>query len=320
MGQHYVPEVYLKQFSHKQGMLYVLNKTDAAKYSNYRIDSKAYRSYCQEKDFYLIDTEAIKIFGLEENIHALEVENKTNAYYEERYNGYLQKIINGKFFSTLEAEIFIKMLVHFKMRNKFWRNSFNDGRLKEIFKNGLKESAYLAINNKDLYPEISQEVKIHTINRVYERYMNIQELEKLFQLWSLLKRSQSDTQLTKHFIEVLLRSQWVLYISDKTNQFIATDNPGFSIDGNSKLHNTKFVDGAKFYFPLSPFYCIVIDTGKIDTEYYFQPSQKKFEYQMANFAVVAIANHNGEKLATNYLFAADKNVLEIFNITNSREK
>ena len=214
MGQHYVPEVYLKEFSHKQGMFYVLNKADALKYPKYKIESKAYRSYCQEKDFYTIDTDSLKILGITENIDPYVVENKVNKSFEDDYGKYFKLITSDGFLAPTKAEIFIKMLVHFKLRNKSWRQSYNTERIISILQKEIDNLTERAINNELHFENIPIDVKIQTIEKVFNQYSETKDLDKLFQLWGLLRRSKYDTDLTIHFIDLLLKSRWTLLISE----------------------------------------------------------------------------------------------------------
>lgn len=314
MGQHYVPEVYLKEFSHKQGMFYVFNKVDALKYPKYKIESKAYRSYCQEKDFYTIDTDSLNILGITENIDPYVVENKVNKSFEDDYGKYFKLITSEGFLAPTKAEIFIKMLVHFKLRNKSWRQSYNTERIISILQKEVDNLTERAINNELHFENISVDVKIQTIEKVFNQYSETKDLDKQFQLLGLLKRSKYDTDLTIHFIDLLMKSKWTLMVSDGSSRFITTDNPGFSIDRMGKLHNTKFIEDAKFYFPISPYYCIIIDTGCNDIEFIFNPSKKTIIHQVANFALVSIVNHNSAKLANKYLFSDNPTILEYFKL------
>ena len=68
---------------------------------------------------------------------------------------------------------------------------------------------------------------------------------------------------TKNLIlNKLIRGNWTIIKPLVTNQFITSDNPGFCIDEEGRIHNTRFGGLCNFYFPITPYHVLFISSER----------------------------------------------------------
>jgi len=103
----------------------------------------------------------------------------------------------------------------------------------------------------------------------------------------LIARASDTSDRNKKIRDAIMRNEWVLLIASGRENFIVTDNPGFTLS-NGKTYNTKFTGDYQFYFPLSPRYCLMFG-DKTDKRFLKKRNKKIIAtMQFSDHAVDAI--------------------------------
>lgn len=256
---HYVPQCYLNSFrSFENGHLFALNFKNKGKP---KIKEKYPGGICYIPYYYSLDGDLIF-----DSIKRPEfyIELKVNQYYENNFPNLLKNLINQESISIDDAKSISDFLIHLKVRNPY-QNILNENskniKIKEIANRKYHFMRQTAIDRGyplDIFHAIYQNAIL--------RLKNNEKLIKGFQSQSLIQKYENPYENNKKFRDAILSSSWTLLENIHDNEyFITTDNPGVAIDNFGTIHNTKFVNGFKFFLPLSPNHTLEIsDSNGID--------------------------------------------------------
>ena len=254
-NHHFVPEVYLKEFSNSLKQLFQLKK-DYKKMS-----IKSVGQVCYELNYFKVNSkDNLLLHKLKDQYH---IEKNVFKKQENTYPKLLKKVT----FPTLsflsiqksDALFFLEFLITIKRRNPFYR--------KHIIKH-YKEYVASDRFKKDVEIGIDISKKIDKIDPLEYLKNYIEEV-------TISKDKQSDMYLqgfldennrtAKKAAEILLRYKLFIYHAPFESEFITSDNPGFSIlPDNQLLSFGGFGETFKFIFPLTPKCCLFIASKEVD--------------------------------------------------------
>lgn len=256
---HYVPQCYLNNFRSFENCLFTLN------FKNLDNKPKIKKRYpggiCYIPYYYSLNGDLIF-----DSIKRPEfyIELKVNQYYENNLPNLLNNLINQESISIEDATSISDFLIHLKVRNPY-QNFLNENskniKIKEIAIKKYHSMRQAAVDRG--YP-------LELFHSIYQNVIlglkNNEKVIKGFQSESLIQKYEKPDENNKKFREAILSASWVLLENiSKQEFFITSDNPGVAIDNFGTVHNTKFVNGFKFFLPLSPHHTLEIsDTDGMD--------------------------------------------------------
>ncbi|MDB5128344.1 DUF4238 domain-containing protein [Mucilaginibacter sp.] len=308
--QHFLPACYLDGFTNKTGKLYALDLTWFIKRgSKPVIKSFSPGSICHEEHFYTLTEEMARynVNGVEDK-YAVE---KGFYTYENIYKSLVAKVAGGKPLKRHDAEILIRTLIDLKFRNKFYRDHFIGGRQIELV-DGTFDQIKTAILNDPAYlaafGDVDPQLLLQLNEDVRQRYLNDPEFKKHTHLSSIYRKDDAYGLVVEGLVNKLLWVPWRIYRS--ANLFLGTDNPGFSMDEHSKLHNTYFKKKFIFHFPLNDSLCLVIADPFPDMQFLTDQTVKHYLTETMDESVVHDINKMSLFHFTNLLYSPDRSLLE----------
>lgn len=254
---HYVPKVYLKSFADAAGNLFALNK----KYRSIR--KRHITQVCYGLNYFTITKEETVVIHQITDLNIIE--KQAFQKQESSYYTLLQKFIPSGFdpvtMNADDAIQFISILINIKRRNPS---------MKEAYTKQMVEYFHSEQFQEDVAPAIEISRKIDSIDPI--KYINdyirstSADPDKLKDLY--LRRFLSESsELIDKFARTLFNHKWRLFVCPENNQFFTSDNPGFTIAGDSVLLNAGGLAGDFIYmFPVTPRYCLVINSDEPDLE------------------------------------------------------
>jgi hypothetical protein len=318
MDQHFLPECYLKEFC-DNGEFY---KIDC---SLLHLNKKPYprkvtpAAICYDKDFCTLTPEFKNLYTGYQDFDPLFLEEKFFLY-ENKYPGIINKIKNGDSFLNIDdAKTFLYSCLDFKIRNNYFRDIHSDLR-----RNTLNDPTGIIKYKTD--PEfqkvkdrfnISQGQAIDIIDGIRFNILNDDNFTKNSHIAALVARYTSNYSHHDVIISNLLYYKWKFILSN--NEFITSDNPGWSLDKNNQVHNTKFDKDFQFLMPITPRHCLAITDSELDLEYYNNPTKKKLYAGYQNKDIIDGINGLSINHFKKYLFSTKKETGEkICNILKIR--
>jgi hypothetical protein len=297
---HIVPKVYLKKFVKQNGKLFKLRK-DVKKYPK---PTDIHPSgICYKKGFYKFSGSQILQGYTVTDVNILE---KRGFLYENRLGKLVDKVIKPT--ETLlmrEVADLSEMLFDIKGRNEYMRehgyskhsiNASIDNIIAEQERNReqiepiLQEGGMSFGRLRELTEGLRQE---WTNNDIYSKELHNR---------SLLENKINPGETSQIVCNKLARGQWIIFETTINQQFITSDNPGFCADQHERIYNTRFAGICSFYFPLTPYYFLVImmegDTIRA------LPNQSNVIRRYANAELVKIINQATFKMANKEVYAA----------------
>jgi polyhydroxyalkanoate synthesis regulator phasin len=258
MKQHYVPQTYLKGFANYKNEFYKLNiKTQYPS-----IEPKTPAQVCYLKDYYTIkDPNILSTFQLEDPLF-LEKHFKN---FEDKYDSIFKKIVKEGELSYKESRIFIDGIVSIKTRNPFFgKIVINKEKDEQILR---KRASSLESEAKTVFKNINVD---DSIEKGIKNSLSEESIESL-RLQLLLSEHVNGIETISLIKSILETSQWVILDTGLMCSFITSDNPGFCLDENNKIHNTKFAGYFIFVFPLSPQYCLMVSNKNQENIHFPKP-------------------------------------------------
>jgi|GEM_PF-1409527 len=260
-NHHYTPRCYLKSFVNEDSTVCFVNLDLYKKFQKYRIERKGLMGICFKENFYKKENIVKGIFPTLEEQDDLYIENEALTILENKYENLLGKLIGGGMLIDKEALDFSDFILLLKIRNTAWRKRD----IKLLVKDAIDD---LKIEYKSGNKYKLSDAKIDSIADQFFNYViSHSNLEKHFQLFSIMNRTNGDTS-SLHVTFRIACLNWYILHPPLFSCFLTTDNPGFSVDYNHKVHDFKFVDDSRFYLPLTPKHCLMIDSSQIDDLYY----------------------------------------------------
>lgn len=146
----------------------------------------------------------------------------------------------------------IRLIYHYKLRCTKVRDSIN----LDVIKNDINQYLYDVLT-KDRTVS-SQE--FDGLADQLERITKARDETNQRDLHNSLISTNHSTPSPESEINILrlVESEWVLLCTNKDKEFITSDNPGFSFDGNSWNLLPDNNNSFDFYFPLTPLFCLNI--------------------------------------------------------------
>lgn len=306
MNQHYVPKVYLKQFESNRKKLYSLHNK-AHKFSPYVKEvTKGQLGYLP--DFYTIKNEKnLERLGLSDKD---AIEKVFNARVENRFEKILARLLSPlQTLSMQDAKEVLVMLLAMKQRNPMFRRVFEspqtlitafDRRFDEVFEARatfekiLKREGVMSFEDFVEYGRNYVHKFAHDPNTPQD--LHTERIVKLY---------QNEETIIKEIAGSLLGCEWYIFETNHQRPFITSDNPGFCIDNNERVHNLKFSNFAEFVFPLTPKYLLLITARSTEQV----GSLKQIYHQLAKPDLVKLINRATFEVSFQKLLSNDENSL-----------
>jgi hypothetical protein len=290
MDQHFLPACYLDQFCLTGGKLY---RVDC---SLLKLGKKPYplevtpKAICYGKDFYALTDDFKKVYPAFAAYDQNFLEEKFHRY-ERGYPAIINKIKQGiPVLSAAEAELFLYSLIDFKLRNNYLREK-NEQLRRDVVNNVLG-----GIKASSLMEQVAGAMKAEILSDP--------EFGKHSHLATMMGRETAGSAVQDKFVRTMIRHKFKLMIS--YGEFITSDNPGWTISQDNKVHNIKFDQDFHYLMPITPRHCLSVSYNDLDNDYIDEPSQKKLYAAYADAEMIAIINRLSIDHFSNYLFAADR--------------
>lgn len=302
---HYVPQCYLKNFqSDADSPLFTLNVENIKKGFKVKPNKMYPSGICYKENYYQIKEPLILSGDLNNSDF---IEKIVNHYYEDKFQSVFNRVINFQSISREDAIFFADFIVHLKIRNPYQVRLNEKRKIEKII--SLAKEKHLEKQEaiqKGVSPLIFDAVYQNLIIELMKR----ESLTKDFQLESITQKFNDPEKNLKQFRTAIMASQWTLLESENDQEpFITTDNPGIAVDSFGMIHNTKFVDGFNFFFPLSPKYVLEISDSKTDP---LPTNKKELNRKIVNSKLVNRLNLLFTKVSEKYLISNKSEVLRNF--------
>lgn len=226
------------------------------------------------------------------------IEKEAFKWYENNLESIIQKILNRQtYLYPKDAEILCKGLLNIKIRNNYFRDSIlSKENIGDFLDSVLKDFPLIMQENKDV---------IGLIEKMKIDFAKNPNLINQLQNKSLLDNNTNDDRSINNIYDLCINSQWTILETTINNMFITSDNPGFCIDENNLLENTKFGDSFTWYFPLTPFHCLRVDKRIKETT----QSLKPLHFTDADSETVKSINLNTCQLANADIYSLSSETL-----------
>lgn len=310
MKQHFLPQCYLKEFCNHEGKLHTLNMDLIRRYKKKVFDEPKFPvEVCKIPDFYTIEDKLKEKFKDLEDLEAFHVEELFHIY-EREYPRLLTLIKNkAASLSFSDAFLFLYAIIDIKIRNQHFRQTAiedkKEGVIDKLFNQYRKE-----IDNAEVpaFFRMTKEEMLATMDRTREELMSNPDYAKNSHISTLIGENKTGSDIHMRILSRLFKYEWMIFESD--SQFITTDNPGFSIDDSTRVHNTKFAENIMFFMPLTPSFCLGINTVIFDQNLVKDRSQKLLNFSKAPLNFVNTINQSQTHYITKYLFSSTKNLID----------
>ncbi len=295
---HYLPKVYLKEFSNSQKQLFQIIKGQKT------ISLKSIGQVCYEPDYFKFSSkENLLLHNIDDVYH---IEKNAFKKQENSYSNHLKKIT---FPSLTSVEVkksellsFLETLITIKRRNPTYRKEIIKSYKEYITSEQFKKDAELGI-------EISKRIdKIDPVEYL-ENYINEAITDKSkqsdFYLQGFLDK---ENRITAHVAETLIQFKTYIYHAPLGCDFITSDNPGFTMMPNGQLYSFGgFATPFTFIFPLTPKCCLFISHQFMDKDHLNLNKKIHVIHTDANF--VNTVNDATCQLAIKRIFSYRKEAL-----------
>ena len=301
MKDHYLPQVYLKQFRNSAKMLWKY-KVISTRLEKSQLVSTA--QVCYGHDFYKIDfAETLQAHKID---NPLFLEKKGLKNYEDKYEGVINAIRKREsFILTKHARFFINGLLLIKLRNDRIRKSL-------LNTDALQASVDNVIGRmKESIQKFEQETGLKLLDALENRkqeFLSDERSPKDMHLRILLDEVSGGSELTESIITFLMNSHWFIFHASPSHAFIYSDNPGFTITSNEQVENLKFSEKFTLCFPLTPSCAIIIMSGFEDRK--SDILSKIINYRKADASLVTFINRATIANCNKDIFSNDAGILE----------
>lgn len=259
---HFVPECYLKNFI-KEKEVFTLDLSGLKKGYKVSVNTRQPAQICYLFNFYLNNIGPSKSSFTLNNHSELYIEVDVLKILENKFKGFYERLISDDDLPLQDTIHLCDFIVQMKLRNPYWRGVIKKKAadwISEVIEKGLEEA-----DKKPEYSEIPRELKNALSESIKANNLNDQELEKHIQLFSLSMRANRSEEDNRFLRSGIIDSKWQLYRAPEGGPyFITTDNPGAAFGRDGLYYNSKFNEGAQFFFPLSYRYCLAISDVEKD--------------------------------------------------------
>jgi len=307
MKQHFIPQVYLKEFLNKNGKLYTLD-TAVLKYGRSVFsEEKSTAEVCRSKDFYTLKSHLISTFPHMKDLHELSIEESFH-HYERKYPKIIAKIkAMQQAIPIDDARTLMYTLLDFKIRNVYFRENVVPkayvAAVEEIigeYKHGIQHD-YLPAALKLNKEEVSKQLDL-----IEKKFKGISSPEDMH-LSAIAERKQEAEGIQDKIIDHVLGLEWIMFESN--DGFATNDNPGVSVDNKNRVQNTKFDEDYRYFCPLTPSLCLTFDASRIDPRYEVNKVQKYIKYQKCDPEAIGKINQLATYHVNRHIFSRSKEVI-----------
>ena len=254
MHQHFVPKCYLEAFANEKKEAYTVDVIGLKK--GYKIIPQRHHitKICTLENYYDIENNPEAFLQLQGH-NKLFIEKVVFGKRESDFNKIRNKLLAGETPEVSDLEFLADFILLLKLRNPFWEDFFVSKQVGYILNQSYAQEIIAELDQKEIYKNIPASWKEAVINTVVEQMRSDQTVQNTLRLSSLINRNDESNESTQQFRATLLNSAWTIWKinDDSTNSFITCDNPGFAIETKTgKLYNSKFTNGFKYFFPVTP--------------------------------------------------------------------
>lgn len=309
--QHFVPEVYLNQFSYNQtGDIYCLDFK--SEYLNKSMKSYNKSAICYDRDTYTLNDSELLINPDVDNPYFIEL--NLFDYENSSYNTIIEKVKAKENFNQNEADIMCHFFLSIKHRNPEFKKSFTDLiRRKELTDEYIEKRTKELLNLPEFKGICHQEIITAVRNEITVRLNNSKFNDNLY-LDNLINNEINQGSTMEKLRARLMKCHFKIFESPDNHTFITSDNPGHTVDKKGKLTHLAF-DVAKYLFmPLTPKFTFGID---LELEDQSRTEVKSIDYIKTDREFVEIANQSTAYLSTRHLYSNNKNALSNFLTTRN---
>lgn len=309
--QHFLPQCYLKGFTNENGKLFALNLQIFIDHNKIpKIKEFTPAQLCYEEDFYTLG-EGMEAYNVKNYSDQYEVERSFHDY-ENKYQGIVGQIKVQHGLASKDAFLLIQIILDLKMRNKYFRDKYVALKQNEIVNNVSDEIQEIIQNDPEYvatYGGATKEEILAVSETVRETLLNDPDFKKKAHLSSLHRKEDGYNAMLADTIPKIMNYQWIVFESE--GQFIANDNPGFSMDDKNKIHNSFFEKNFIFFMPLSSSLCLTISDRERDNDFVENPDFKKISVLKAPQGFIDAPNTFALRHFNKFIFGPDKEIIEV---------
>lgn len=297
---HYVPKCYLKPFTNFQ-----------KEFWKKRMDYKKISITNPTKVCYELNTNRFRFNETLENNNIIDeyyVETHAFKYQENNYERIIGSLLKyqetPKIIDKLQYQLFLETLLTIKRRNPSSRKALID-----VFMEGYKTEE----GRQKLLQLFSEETGITEIDPITKKKIEqfiiprSQNLDYLHDMYLSAFVTQDEyTTIRDVTNDLYLRKQYILF-TPIGQQFITSDNPGFIKTGKIIISLGGFGGEYEFYFPLSPSYCLYINSSDLEMK---NTMEKAIYYKWIDKERVGMINNATKSICMNLIFGYTKEILE----------
>jgi hypothetical protein len=298
-NHHFVPQVYLKEFSNFQKQFYQLIKG----YANISIKSIA--QVCYKTNYFKLKQE--------DNLFVLKFKDKNyieKNVFKKQENGY-PKLLKKLTFSSIlipvltrsEARLLLEIILTIKRRNPSSRKQliedYKQYITSEEFKKAVAPGIEIGKKLDSIDPEVYFEKFIKNIKTNEDKQGDIY-LERFV---------DEEDNIIPDLANFLLKYKIFIYHAPAGTEFITSDNPGFTMFPNGNLLSSGgFAHPFTYLFPLTPKCCFYISHQFLESNKL--AFTKEVEIKKADQNFVNSVNEGTYKIANERVFSLSKSTIE----------
>lgn len=296
--QHYVPKVYLKEFTKgKNGYFFA----SGPKPNFARIMERHINVVCKRGDFYTLSDDSIERLNISDKLFI-----ERNAFtYENRI---LVKIIEmfkerRNFLDIADANSLINIYLSFKQRNPYYRNCIKEDKIIESVERNIE----LLKQEREWVEEKSGLKFEKFVDSLINRFIVGKDLSSEVYREILFNRVVGEDSAMNNISKNLIRLNIVIYEPLKsTDYFLTSDNPGYTISEN-QIFNTHFSKFRIICFPLSSKLLVTFQGLDINHQSKYK---KEIVYKKVDSKIIDAFNFGTIKMSNDYCFCEDRNYLK----------
>ena len=301
-NHHYVPKVYLKEFSNSFKQFFQKIK----KHGNITI--KSISQVCYEEYYFKLHKED-NLFLTKFKDHNY-IEKNVFKKQENQYPKLLKKITFPSLslisISKLDASAFLETLITIKRRNPTYRKVIIEDFKKMVTSDKFRAQAEQGFEISRKIDKIDPELFFE--NYVKESTTNV-EKQSDFYLQVFLDQENRTTENT---VQLLMKYRIYVYHAPFGIEYITSDNPGYTLMQDGRLFSFgAFGMPFTFIFPLTPKCCLLIKYTHQEEDKF--NLNKNIHVVHASKQFVETVNEGTKIIALDKIFAYSKSVLEDMN-------
>jgi hypothetical protein len=295
---HYVPKVYLREFSNSQQQLFQVLK------GKQNISVKTISQVCYKTNYFKLHSTASDLTkGIKDHNH---IEKNVFKKQENTYSKLVKKVtfpsLTQAVLKKSEALLFLETLMTIKRRNPAYRQHHI-----EAYKEYITSEQF----RKDAEPGLEIAKRIDKIDPVayFENFVKEATTDTNKQSdYYLQGFLDKENKIIKFTAQTLMHYKLYMYHAPFGSEFITSDNPGFTTMPDGSLYQFGgFGREFTFTFPLTPKSCLFISYKHLENDPLSLDKNIHIIHTDRHF--VNAVNEGTFKLATNKIFSYSKETL-----------